>query len=109
MEEKELEKEKGYLILVIPVLEQGLASDSFWLQLRKIKIKGENYFQFDWTSEIRETVYFDSKEEAQKIADKHAEIVQPRFCSVVEVKQHDVKFLGISKGKKLENLRLLDY
>ncbi|MGM0220073.1 hypothetical protein [Enterococcus sp. AZ126] len=103
-----METQKCYLILIVPLLE-SIPSSSLWLQVRRVEIQGEEYFQFDWTSEIRETIYFDSKEEAQKVADKHAEIVQPRFCSVVEVKQHDVKFLGISKGKKLENLRLLDY
>lgn len=103
-----MEEKKGYLILIVPLLDE-MPSSSLWLQLRSIKKDGKELFQFDWTSEIRETIYFDSREVAQRIADKHASILQPRFCSVVEVDQHDIKFLGISRGKKLENLKLLEY
>lgn len=103
-----MESQKCYLILIVPLLEE-VPSSSLWLQLRRVKIKGEEYFQFDWTSEIRETIYFDSKEEAQEMADKHAKILQPRFCSVVEVCQNDVKFLGISKREDLKDLRFLEY
>lgn len=99
---------KGYLILIIPLFEEH-PSNCLWLQLIKDHRDGEEYDDFDWTNEIRETIYYESEEEAQKIAMKHAEILQPNFCSVIELNQKNIDFLQISQGKTLEKLKLLEY
>lgn len=103
-----MKKDTGYLILVVPLLEEEL-SDSLWLNFSKIVEENEVYVRFDWTSEIRETFYYDSFDVAQQIVMKYAKTLNPIFCSVIEMSMYDIRFLGINKGKKLENLRLLEY
>lgn len=102
-----MKNDTGYLILVVPLLEE--LSDSLWLNFRQIVDGNEVYVRFDWTSEIRETFYYDSFDVAQQIVMKYAKTLNPIFCSVIEMSMYDIRFLGINKGKKLENLRLFEY
>ncbi|MGM7316670.1 hypothetical protein ABRY77_13845 [Enterococcus casseliflavus] len=95
-----------YLILAIPLLENGLRSSSFWVKSQVIEKDGKLYIDFDWTDEIRETTYFDSKESAEEIANKHCAQLQPNFCSVVMVSNQAIKSLGISRDRTLDNLEL---
>ncbi|MBA0947996.1 MULTISPECIES: hypothetical protein [Enterococcus] len=101
--------QKGYLILVIPVIEEGTPSDSFWMTADMKTINGVTALWFDWTGDIRHTIYFETEEEARRIASIHSENLHPHFCDVVELDRKAIDFLKISKGKILENPELHPY
>lgn len=104
-----MNEQKGYLILVIPVIEEGAASDSFWLTADMRTINGLTALRFDWTGDIRHTIYFDTEAEARRVAIIHSENLHPHFCDVVALDRKAIDFLKISKGKIAGNPKLHPY
>lgn len=98
-----VEKRK-YIILAIPLLVNGLRTNSYWVKSQVVEKDGQPSLDFDWTDDIRETNYFDSKEEAETIANKQCEQLQPHLCSVLSVDPSVIKSLGLSKHTTPENL-----
>lgn len=101
-----MSKRKGYLILVVPVLEEGQRADSLWLKVDTKVIDRRNVFSFDWTNDIRHTIYFDTKEEAMRVLLMHIKLLQPHFCEVVEISLDAIKLLEINKGRIPNNPKL---
>ncbi|MDB1688345.1 hypothetical protein [Enterococcus casseliflavus] len=99
-----VEKRK-YIILAIPLLVDGLRTNSFWVKSQVVEKDGKPSLDFDWTDDIRETNYFDSKEAAETITNKLCEQLQPHLCSVLSVDPSDIRSLGLSKYTTLENVR----
>ena len=103
-----MNKQQRYLIFVIPVIEEGVPGIGTWLISKVINKGGQSFLVFDWTEDIRQTTYFDTRERADFIANKHRDHLQPHFCSVIKMDEEDIKFLGINKDKTPGNLELID-
>lgn len=99
-----VEKRK-YIILAIPLLIDGLRTNSFWVKSQVVEKDGQPSLDFVWTDDIRETNYFDSKEDAEVIAKKQCEQLKPHLCSVLSVDSSDIKSLGLAKDTSIENLK----
>ncbi|MCR1946004.1 hypothetical protein [Enterococcus gallinarum] len=103
-----MNKQQKFLIFVIPVIEEGVSGIGIWLTSKVINKGVQSYLRFDWTEDIRQTIYFDTREQAEFIANKHRDHLQPHFCSVIKMNEEDINFLGINKAQIPEKFTILD-
>lgn len=103
-----MSQQQKFLIFVIPVIEEGVPGIGIWLTSKVINKGVQSYLRFDWTEDIRQTIYFDTREQAEFIANKHRDYLQPHFCSVIKMNEEDINFLGINKAQIPGKFTILD-
>lgn len=103
-----MNKKKRYILFVIPVMVSTELVRTTWVTAYMKTINGKYAWYFDWTTDIRRAIYFETREEAIRIGRLHVRVLHPHFCEIVEMNQSAIELLGVSKSEISNNPMLHD-